>query len=421
MFAEIEINETAEDKKAGRTHIKMSALTIHQRGQWNRRGITWLRENVEKNLESIIGAPFVVCFIDNNKTIPSGHGTLSYDEDGNCEFLDSNTVGSIQKAWIENVEIDGVNSEKLVCSGYIYKQRYPKFVKWLKEEIKKGTHIKGSVEANGKGDSKQIVYEDGSNGKDENGEWITGRVPVIFDFTGVAILLPDVVTEADSGSEVIELNMLDETQSTDKTSDDINENKKEETTMPEGANDKTIVELNEKIVSQVEELNELKNKLSATEAELSSCKEELQTAKDKEVELNELLVEANKNLEAQKAQVAELNTEIEPLRQMKADADKAKAQSEVNEYFETIKKENGFSEAELNSLQTDYVDKCDLDGLKAKETELCVAKFKAMKTAEQASTELNSTEESNNDSLFFSTKVETVETNDVDDGSDLFK
>lgn len=191
--------------------------------------------------------------------------------------------------------------------------------------------------------------------------------------------------------------------------------------MPEGANDKTIVELNEKIVSQVEELNELKNKLSATEAELSSCKEELQTAKDKEVELNELLVEANKNLEAQKAQVAELNTEIEPLRQMKADADKAKAQSEVNEYFETIKKENGFSEAELNSLQTDYVDKCDLDGLKAKETELCVAKFKAMKTAEQASTELNSTEESNNDSLFFSTKVETVETNDVDDGSDLFK
>lgn len=421
MFAEIELNETVEDKKAGRTHIKMSALTIHQRGQWNRRGMTWLRENVENNLESIIGAPFVVCFLDNNKTIPSGHGTLSYDENGNCEFLDSDTVGSIQKAWIENVDIDGVNSEKLVCSGYLYNQRYPKFVKWLKEEVSKGTHVKGSVEANGKGDSKQIIYEDGGNGKDENGEWITGRVPVIFDFTGVAILLPDVVTEADSGSEVIELNTLINSQSTDIESDDINENKKEDTDMAEAVKDNGIVELNEKIVAQVEELNELKNKLSTTEAELNSCKEELASAKEKEVELNELLVEANKNLEAQKAQVTELNTEIEPLRQMKADVEKAKAQSEINEYYENIKKENGFSEAELNSLKVDFVDKCDLEGLKAKETELCVAKFKAMRTAEKASAEINSADDSKEDSLFFSTKVETVETNSTDDGSDLFK
>lgn len=419
MYMDIELNETAEDRKAGRTNIKMSALTIHQRGQWNRRGMTWLKENVEKNLESIVGAPFVVCFIDDSKTIPSGHGTLSYDEYGNCEFLDSDTVGSIQKAWIENVVIDDINSEKLVCSGYIYNQRYPNFTKWLKDEVKKGTHIKGSVEANGKGNSRSIIYEDGSNGKDKDGNWITGRVPVIFDFTGVAILLPDVVKEADPGSEIIELNTTNNTQSTDVKSDDIDKNTKEVTEMACEPKDTSIVELNEKIVSQIEELNELKNKLSDAESELSSCKGKLTEAKKKEDELNELLVEANKNLEAQKTQISELNTEIEPLRQMKTDIAKSEAQSEINEYYESIKNENGFSEAELNSLKEDFVDKCDLEGLKAKEAELCVAKIRAMKVAEKSCAELNSITDSNE--LFFSTKVENeIETNSMDDGSNLF-
>lgn len=419
---DIEINESSEDRKAGRTNIKMSALTIHNRGQWNRRGMTWLKENVCTNVESIIGAPFVVSFIDDKKTIPSGHGTLSYDDDGNCEFLDSDTVGTIQKSWIENVTIDDVESEKLVCSGYLFNQRYPNFVKWLKNEVKQGTKIKGSVEANGKGDSKQIVYEDGSNGRDDDGEWITGRVPVIFDFSGVAILLPDVVTEADPGSEIIELNNLDANKSTENTSDDIDDIKKEENNMAEVVNnDNIVVELNQKIIAQVEEINTLKNQLTAHETELNSAKEDLANSKEKEVELNGLLVEANKNLEAQKTQVAELNTEIEPLRKLKEDSEKEKVQSEINSYFSAIKKENGFSEAELNSLQTEYVDKCDFDGLKTKEAELCVQKFKALKNVEGVNTELNSLDSSKEGTIYFSTKVETVEINSTNDGSNLFK
>ena len=134
-----------------------------------------------------------------------------------------------------------------------------------------------------------------------------------------------------------------------------------------------------------------------------------------------MLVEANKTVEAQKTQIAELNSEIEPLRQMKADIDAKTAQAEVNSYFETIKKENGFSEAELNSLKTEYVDKCDLAGLKAKETELCVNKFKEMKRIDLASAELNS-DDTETETLFFSTKVENVEINNADDdGSELFR
>ena len=137
-----------------------------------------------------------------------------------------------------------------------------------------------------------------------------------------------------------------------------------------------------------------------------------------------MLVEANKTVEAQKAQIAELNAEIEPLRKMKADADADAAQAEVNSYFESIKKNDGFTDAELNSMQTEYVEKCDLNGLKAKETELCVAKFKEMQKASAKEAELNSAMNNDGSVLFFSTKPENVEVNnakDSDDGSDLFK
>jgi prefoldin subunit 5 len=410
LYADVELNESLDDKKAGRTHITMTALTIHERGQWNRRGITWLEEYVRANLDSIIGAPYVVRFIDDEKTIPSDHGTLTYDENGNCQFLDSDVVGSIQKAWIQEVEVDGVISKKLVTSGYLYNQRCPNFVKWLKNEMNT-TKIKGSVEANGKGDNKSIIYEDGSNGKDENDEWKIGRIPVVFDFAALAILLPNVVTEADSGSEIIELNNIK--QSADITSDDIETTNinKEVKNMAEISND-AIVELNNKIVELNNKINELTAQIEAKDTEINSLKE-------KETELNSLLLEANKTIEAGKTQIAELNSEIEPLRQLKEEVDKAKAIAEVNSYFETIKKENGFTEAELNALKTEYVDKCDLDGLKAKEQELCIAKFKEMRRLSSVNVELNS----NNDmgeSLFFSTKIETIETNNVDDGSDLF-
>lgn len=411
MYADVEINESLEDKKAGRTHIKMTALTIHKRGEWNRRGMTWLEEYVKANIESIIGAPYVVRFIDENKTIPSDHGTLTYDENGNCQFLDSDVVGSIQKAWIEEVEVDGVVSKKLVTSGYLYNQRCPNFVKWLKEEINT-TKIKGSVEANGKGENKSIIYEDGGNGKDENGEWIIGRIPVVFDFAALAILLPNVVTEADSGSEIIELNVVKE--STDTTSDDIEENKtcKEENNMADLTNE-AVIELNNKIIELNSQVNDFKTQLEAKDSEINVLKE-------KNEELNSLLVEANKTIESGKTQIAELNSEIEPLRKLKEEADKAKVMAEVNAYFETIKTENGFTEAELNSLKTEYVDKCDLEGLKAKEKELCVNKFKEMVKVTKATAEVNSNECDIN-TLFFSTKIETVEVNDANDGSELFK
>lgn len=434
LFSNIEINELKEDRKRGRLNITITALSIHERGQWNKRGMTWLEEYVNANIESAIGMPIVVSWLI-DKEIPSDHGAYGFDEDGNRFFYDSDTVGSVQKAWIQDVEIKGIKGKKMVCKGYIYSQRYPKFCKWIREQIADSEHIEGSVEVDGKGDSQEIIYESG-NGHNPDGSWEMGRIPKIFDFTGLCILCPHIFKPADDGSEIIEINSLDNSQNQSGNTDDIN-TKKEDSKMAE-INTDSVVELNNKIVAQATEINNLQHQITEKDAEINRCKEELNTykekeaelnkckedlsaSKEKETELNSLLVEANKTVESQKTQIAELNSEIEPLRQMKADTDAKNAQAEVDAYFETIKKENGFSEAELNSLKTDYVDKCDLAGLKEKETELCVNKFKEMKRLDTVNAELNSDSAQAN-ALFFSTKMDNTEINNIaDDGSDLFK
>ena len=404
--------QTSEDKKAGRVKIVMSAYEIHPSGdydKYNKNGLHWEEKYTLLNIESAIGAPFVVRFLDEDRTIISDHGRMENDmEDGNIVFPDSETIGHIEKAWIEEREIEGIPKKVLMVEGGLYDQRYHGLVKNLSCAMRDGVKIKGSVEISGKGDSKAVVYEHGTGSKDQDGNLIIPRTPCKFDISAMAIL-GTFVPPADDSSEVVEIN----THSPDNKSDDIKETKKEETKMEDN---KIVTELNDKIVAQANEINELKNKLSAAETELNSCNEKLAEATAKETELNELLVEANKSIESQKTQISELNTEIEPLRQMKADAEKATAQAEVNAYFEKIQKENGFSDAELNSLKADFVEKCDLSGLKAREAELCVEKFKALKVAEKAESEVNS----EHSDLFFSTKVEKVETNSTDDGSNLF-
>lgn len=175
--------------------------------------------------------------------------------------------------------------------------------------------------------------------------------------------------------------------------------------------DVSVVELNAQIVEKVNEINTLSKTISDKDVEIN-------TLKETEGELNQLIVEANKTIEAQKQEITELNTEIEPLRELKTQKETQEKQAEINKYFETVKAENGFTETELSTLKETYVDKGDLEGLKSAETELCVKKVKEMKTLEKVESEVNSSTDNN---LFFSTKIETVETNASDDGSELFR
>lgn len=192
-----------EGNVSGRTKIRMSALKISNNDDDNNcNGINWVKQYVEDNLDSIIGASYKVCFVDDDKTIPSGHGQMKYDNDGNVIFPDSDTVGTILSAEVNTMDMDGESCEVLLTEGYLYEQSYPNFVKWLHDEIKNGT-VYGSVEINGKSKSKTITYE--TSGIDDKGNPLVGRKPKVFDFTALAIL-SDIIQPADFNSRVVELN-----------------------------------------------------------------------------------------------------------------------------------------------------------------------------------------------------------------------
>jgi hypothetical protein len=203
FVGKIELCEMPNEEVAGRAKIKMSALKISKNdNDNNENGINWTKENVLNNIKSFIGASYKVAFLDDEKTYPSGHGDMEYDDEGNVIFPNSDTVGSIQDAYIENMVVDNETCDLLTTEGFIYRQSYPNFYNWLKEECKNGT-VYGSVEINGKGSSKNIVYDGESKNKD--GTPKIGRKPKIFDGVAVAIL-SDFVPPADKFSRVLEIN-----------------------------------------------------------------------------------------------------------------------------------------------------------------------------------------------------------------------
>ena len=198
----IEICEMSEEDLAGRVRIKMSSHLIHpEKEQWNKNGITWIEEYTQDNIKSAIGMDYVVSWADEENQIPSGHGTMTYDDDGNVQF-EGVVVGSVHDAYIADVEIDGQVKKLMMTEGYINSQRYPLFVKWLKEEITSGK-VHGSIEINGKGKAKRIIYLDGD--KNLDGTKKMGRIPTIFDFSGLAIL-SSIEEPADDDSIVFEVN-----------------------------------------------------------------------------------------------------------------------------------------------------------------------------------------------------------------------
>ena len=199
----IEICEMPEGDLAGRKKIKMTALKINiDESTWNDNGITWIKQYVQDNLDSIIGAPYVVSWLlSKEEGIPSDHGRMTFNDDGDVQF-DSDAVGSISDAYIEERIINDVNCEVLTTEGYLFSQRYNQLIDWLKEEIPNNI-VFGSIEINGKGKEKNIVYANES--KNSDGTSKMGRQPKIFDFSGLAIL-SSAVEPADKFSQVIEIN-----------------------------------------------------------------------------------------------------------------------------------------------------------------------------------------------------------------------
>jgi hypothetical protein len=310
------ILELNQNKKiSGRTYVKWVVLEIHNDiSQYNKNGITWKEQFVQNNLESIVGMPLCVEFLsDWEKDEPYGHGMTDI-KDGVPLFENSVVVGVTENGYIDNININGESKRVLIAEGYIYNQRYPKLVQWLKSKMFDGDFPETSVEICAKEENDLIIYEDG---------WKeTGRVPMVFDFSGDAILG---IEPADDSAVFLELN----------------NNTKEDDTMKE-----TVVELNNKIDEQRSEINNLKDEVKAKETAITELNGKVET---KQTEINstvEELKEVNQKLSNKEKEVSELNEkqkeveiELNQLREFKQKIEDQKLVGELNQKLVTYSEE----------------------------------------------------------------------------------
>lgn len=284
----LEINKRIS--KGGRKNIRMVLLTIHEEGEMNRNGITWVEQYVLDNLESIKGIPICATFLDEDKEDLYDHGYTETveSEDGKSEplFLNSESVGVIEDAKIEVIEIDGETKKVLVGYGYIFCQRYPNLCEKLESsKVKSSIEIMGTDENN-----RKIIYDGGYKEK--------GRKPMVFDFTGTCLLG---VLEADENCYVLEVAE--------------NKNKEEKLNMDENK----IIEVIQKAIT---ETNAVKADTKTKIAELNSQIE----AKDAEIkEANEAKEVAENNASEKDSKIAELEAENAKLKEELAACKKREA------------------------------------------------------------------------------------------------
>ena len=284
----LEINKRIS--KGGRKNIRMVLLTIHEEGEMNRNGITWVEQYVLDNLESIKGIPICATFLDEDKEDLYDHGYTETveSEDGKSEplFLNSESVGVIEDAKIEVIEIDGETKKVLVGYGYIFCQRYPNLCEKLES-----SKVKSSIEIMGTDENdRKIIYDGGYKEK--------GRKPMIFDFTGTCLLG---VLEADENCYVLEVAE--------------NKNKEEKLNMDENK----IIEVIQKAIT---ETNAVKADTETKIAELNSQIE----AKDAEIkEANEAKEVAENNASEKDSKIAELEAENVKLKEELAACKKREA------------------------------------------------------------------------------------------------
>ncbi|MED4861386.1 hypothetical protein [Bacillus atrophaeus] len=297
----LEINN--QKKTSGRTYIKWVVLEIHENNtQFNKNGITWLEKYINANLESIKLMPICVEFLDDENSEPFGHG-LTEVKDGTPLFENSAVVGTTTNAYIDTIDVNGEQKRVLIAEGFLYNQRYPKFVQWLKSKMFDGDFPETSVE---------IAAVEGSDAIEYEGGWKEqGRIPMRFDFTGDAILGID---PADDAAILLELNS----------------NKKEDNLMSK-SQEEVVLELNNKLDNKNKEIGELNQKVEQLTEDLKQKTEELnaavKAAKDEKAKADAKEKEAQKV----KDEKSKADEELNSLKEFKNKAVAEKMQGELNQ------------------------------------------------------------------------------------------
>lgn len=329
----------SKNLKGGRKYIKMALLTIHEENETNLNGIHWSEKNVLANIESIKGIPICCEFTDETKSVPLGHGYSDQviDENGNAYplFENSEVVGTIEKAQIETITIDDVDKRVLVGEGYLYNQRYPNFVKWLKDNMSDG-QVKSSIEIIGtEENNNHIIYE--GEVSDEY------RTPSVFSYSGTCVLS---VVAADENAIVLEAASLNK----HKTKES------EENVMDE----KTLALICDSVKSTISETN---SKNAEYETKIAELNQIIADKDSKIAELNASVAEIQAAIDAVRAEMKQKEDELDAAWSEKAALEKAlgeaKAKERLGELNEAIKnfsdEQKEFAKDEIEKFNADPV------------------------------------------------------------------
>lgn len=293
----------------GRRKVKLALHEIYpDRTQWNRNGITYLEQYTRDNADSVKGMPLCAEFLDDDKDIPYGHGLTGHIKSMPV-FEDSVQVGVCEDWSIEDIEIEGETHRCLCATGYINEGRYPKFVKWIEDQVANGETLRGSVEFVGTKDNDgEIIYDGGW--KEE------GRVPMIYDYSGYCILS---VKPSDPSAILIELNQF--------------------------KNNLEDVEMNEEMKNA---FSDLKSEVISAfkETRKAEMNEEISSLESKVTELNAKIAELNTQIEEKDKEIEELNRKCN-----EANAEVAKKDEEVNSKVEELNSTIAEKDAELNKMK----------------------------------------------------------------------
>ena len=326
----------------GRRKVKFVLHEIYSdRNQWNRNGITYLEQYTRDNADSVKGMPLCAEFLDGDKDIPYGHGLTGHIKNMPV-FEDSVQVGVFEDWSIEDIEIDGEMHRCLCATGYINEGRYPKFVKWIEDQIEDGETLRGSVEFVGTKDNDgEIIYDGGWKEQ--------GRVPMIYDYSGYCILS---VKPSDPSAILLELNQFKNNLEDAEMNEELNKALSDfKTDIINAFKDTRNVETNEQVSALESKVAELNSKVT----ELNTTIEE----KDKEIEeLNKKCEEANaeatKKEEEAKSKVEELNSVIAEKDAELNTMKKERKVSELNQALSSFTdEEKKYAEAEINAFNED--------------------------------------------------------------------
>lgn len=283
--------------------------------EFNKNGITWIREYCEKALPNIKGMSLRCEFINDERTELSGHGDTDII-DGDPVFENAVQIGTFTNGYIDDVETDEGTITVCIGEGEIDALCYHNFVTKLDTDIANNIYPNGSVEIMHTENNKEIVYKYGYKAE--------GRIPMEFIFSGYALLG---VTPADDSARLIELNK--------KHEEDLNK-----------MNDLEIKALIEQTVAA----------MTNHASEINKCKTEYEA---KVAETNEALKNAIAEKNEIEASVEKLKAALEQVQNDYKELDKK--YSELWEERKTLEKALAEAQAkerigELNVAIADFTD-----------------------------------------------------------------